>query len=238
MKEPGKFTSAARWALPLLLILGAQAQAQAQAGRDDRRLEQQMAGYWAEYLEAYPLIAAGFGAQGPRDVLDDFGPEARAAQVKRLDDYIEALGKVRVNKLSPASREQFDAYSWMLRNERANLDHNSRYFTFNTVVGWHTMLAQIFLALPYFNEKDYRDLLSRMSQVVAQGALGKLWGSYQTITPGTISPELEQAVAERGLDIVFNRSYGGYVVGATIDPDSGERHGGTILQFGGRPVGY
>ena len=165
MKEPGKFTSAVSWALSLLLILGAQAQAQAQAGRDDRRLEQQMAGYWAEYLEAYPLIAAGFGAQGPRDVLDDFGPEARAAQVKRLDDYIEALGKVRVNKLSPASREQFDAYSWMLRNERANLDHNSRYFTFNTVVGWHTMLAQIFLALPYFNEKDYRDLLSRMSQV-------------------------------------------------------------------------
>lgn len=93
----------------------------------------------------------------------------------------------------------------------------------------------------YYQEGDHfrqPALAETLRQVVAQGALGKLWGSYQTITSGTISPELEQAVAERGLDIVFNRSYGGYVVGATIDPDSGERHGGTILQFGGRPVGY
>ena len=161
MKQAGKIIGAARWALPLLLILGAQAQ----AGGDDRRLEQQMADYWAEYVEAYPLIAASFGAQGPRDVLDDFGPEARAAQVKRLDNYIEALGKVRVNKLSLENREHFEAYNWMLRNERANLEHNSRYFTFNTFAGWHNGLAQLFLAQPYFNEKDYRDLLSRMSQV-------------------------------------------------------------------------
>ena len=114
MKQTVIITGAARWALSFLLILGAEAQ----AGGDDRRLEQQMANYWAEYVEAYPLIAAGFGAQGPRDVLDDFGPEARAAQVKRLDDYIEALAKVRVNKLSPENREHFEAYNWMLRNER------------------------------------------------------------------------------------------------------------------------
>ena len=161
MKQTGKITGAASWALSLLLILGAQAQ----AGADDRRLEQQMADYWAEYVEAYPLLAAGFGAEGPRDVLDDIGPQARAAQVKRLDNYIEALAKVRVNKLSPENREHFDAYHWMLRNERANLDHNSRYFTFNTFMGWHSGLAGLFLAQPYFNEKDYRDLLSRMSQV-------------------------------------------------------------------------
>ncbi|GIR72127.1 MAG: hypothetical protein CM15mP74_33780 [Halieaceae bacterium] len=161
MKQTVIITGAARWALSFLLILGAEAQ----AGGDDRRLEQQMANYWAEYVEAYPLIAAGFGAQGPRDVLDDFGPEARAAQVKRLDDYIEALAKVRVNKLSPENREHFEAYNWMLRNERANLDHNSRFFAFNTLTGWHSGLVGLFLAQPYFNEEDYRDLLSRMSQV-------------------------------------------------------------------------
>ena len=161
MKQTVIITGAARWALSFLLILGAEAQ----AGGDDRRLEQQMADYWAEYVEAYPLIAAGFGAQGPRDVLDDFGPEARAAQVKRLDDYIEALAKVRVNKLSPENREHFEAYNWMLRNERANLDHNSRFFAFNTLTGWHSGLVGLFLAQPYFNEEDYRDLLSRMSQV-------------------------------------------------------------------------
>ena len=105
MKQTRKMTGAASWALSLLLILGAQAQ----AGADDRRLEQQMADYWAEYVQAYPLLAAVFGAEGPRDVLDDIGPQARAAQVKRLDDYIEALAKVRVNKLSPENREHFDA---------------------------------------------------------------------------------------------------------------------------------
>ena len=38
--------------------------------------------------------------------------------------------------------------------------------------------------------------------------------------------------------MVFNRCYTGYVVDATIDPETGERHGGTIEQFGGRPIGY
>ena len=57
MKQTRKMTGAASWALSLLLILGAQAQ----AGRDDRRLEQQMADYWAEYVEAYPLKVMGSG---------------------------------------------------------------------------------------------------------------------------------------------------------------------------------
>lgn len=70
------------------------------------------------------------------------------------------------------------------------------------------------------------------------GVLGKLWGSYQTVTAGKFSPEFEQAVSAMGLDIVYNRSYSGYVVGAMIDPETGERHGGTIEQYGGRPVGY
>ena len=70
------------------------------------------------------------------------------------------------------------------------------------------------------------------------GFVGKLWGSYQTITSGDISPELEDAVSDLGLDLIYNRSYSGYVVGATIDSETGERHGGTIDHFGGRPVGY
>jgi gamma-glutamyltranspeptidase/glutathione hydrolase len=70
------------------------------------------------------------------------------------------------------------------------------------------------------------------------GFKGRLWGSYQTVTSGEFPPEFEGMVSDLGLDIVYNRSYSGYVVGVQIDSVTGERHGGTIMQFGGRPVGY
>jgi len=70
------------------------------------------------------------------------------------------------------------------------------------------------------------------------GLWGSLWGSYQTVSSGAVDPEIVQALSDKGLDVVYNRSYAGYVVGVTIDPKTGERQGGTIKQFGGRPVGY
>ena len=52
----------------------------------------------------------------------------------------------------------------MLRNERAILEHHSRYFSFNTVGGWQTYFPQIVLSLPYRSEQDYRDLLKRLGE--------------------------------------------------------------------------
>ncbi len=69
------------------------------------------------------------------------------------------------------------------------------------------------------------------------GWLGTIWGSYQTLTTGELSLEFEEQVADKGLEIVFNRHYCGTVVGVTIDPETGKRHGGTSKQLDGKAVG-
>ena len=94
--------------------------------------------------------------------MDDLSPEARAATRARLDAHIEQLQAIEPGKLTRANREHYEAYEWMLRNERAILEHHSRYFSFNTVGGWQTYFPQIVLSLPYRSEQDYRDLLKRL----------------------------------------------------------------------------
>jgi len=149
-----------RWVLAMLFSISAGTV----AADDNDQLNRQMADYWAAYLDASPLVAAAYGAPGPRDKVDDLSPEARAATRARLDAHIEQLQAIEPGNLTRANREHYEAFEWMLRNERAILDHNSRYFSFSTVGGWQTYFAQIVLSLPYRSEQDYRDLLKRLGE--------------------------------------------------------------------------
>ncbi|MDP7024506.1 MAG: DUF885 domain-containing protein, partial [Kiritimatiellia bacterium] len=132
---------------------------------EDTALDELMASYWAEYLEASPLAATVFGAEGARDTLDDLSPKARRARRNRLGAYEDHLGAVETHKLSDDGREQFNAFSWMLRQEAANLDQNTSLLTFNTLRGWQSMLPQILLSQPYVTQQHYEDLLKRYRQI-------------------------------------------------------------------------
>jgi len=135
------------------------------ANADDAQLDALMASYWAEYLEASPLAATVFGAEGARDKLDDLSSEARRARRNRLGAYEDHLGAVQLQKLSTDGREQFEAFSWMLQHEAANLDQNTSLLTFNTLGGWHSTLPQVLLSQPYVSLQHFEDLLERYAEV-------------------------------------------------------------------------
>lgn len=122
---------------------------------------------------------------------------------------------------------------------------------FSTIgAGLHPRLVNVLFNIMSFDMTPQEALnapslgftLTHPSSYFGEGAIGSivnsLWGNYQTISSGQIDPNIIEQLENMGLDIVYNPQYGGYVVGITIDPKTGLRHGGTIEKFGGRAVGY
>ena len=134
----------------------------AHASPSDEALEALMEGFWEAQVQAAPLAATLWGENRYRDQVDDLSPEALAARVARLDEAIARLKEIDAHGLSPANRENHHAFEWMLAHERRNLDFDTRYFTINSLGGWHSSFADVILATPYSSEQDYRDLLERL----------------------------------------------------------------------------
>lgn len=124
-----------------------------------------MAAYWAAFREAFPLTAIAFGANAPRDRIDDVSGQALADWQSLLEQYAAALAAIDPAELSPEKAEHYQAFNWMLRSEGELLRHNTRFLTFNSLGGWHTDLPEVVLSLPYRTPQDYRDLIALLSAV-------------------------------------------------------------------------
>ncbi len=121
-----------------------------------------MEDFWEAQVRAAPLTAAFWGENRFRDRVDDLSPEALAARVATLDRTIAALAEIDPQGLTPANRENYEAFEWMLTHERRNLDFGTRFFTITSLGGWHSRFADVILATRYASEQDYRDLLERL----------------------------------------------------------------------------
>ena len=124
----------------------------AHASPPDESLERLMAEFWEAQVQAAPLAAALWGENRYRDRVDDLSPEALAARVARLDRAIAGLEEIDARELSPANREHYEAFEWMLTHERRNLDFGTRFFTINSFGGWHSRFADLIQATPYASE--------------------------------------------------------------------------------------
>jgi gamma-glutamyltranspeptidase/glutathione hydrolase len=112
---------------------------------------------------------------------------------------------------------------------------------FSTIgAGLHERLVNVLYSVLAFDMTP-QEALNQPSLAFAMalpGFFGRLLGEHQTIGSGAIDPEVLEQVSEMGLDCVYNPMVSGYVVGITIDPETGELNGGTIERLDGRPVGF
>ncbi|NIB45097.1 DUF885 domain-containing protein [Pseudomaricurvus alkylphenolicus] len=137
--------------------------APALAGNADNQLETLMDGYWDKHLKSSPMMASYFGDTTYSDRLDDLSEKGFAERTINLDLAIAELKKIPVKELSDANRVNYEVFEWMVHNERKTLDYDWRSITFNTVVGWQTIFAQIVGGMTTFNsEEDYRAYLKRL----------------------------------------------------------------------------
>ena len=157
-----QYTSNTRLFRRIVFAVALLAGAVAHAASSDEALEALMQDFWEAQVQAAPLAATLWGENRYRDQVDDLSPEALAARVARLDETIARLEQIDARGLSPANRENHEAFEWMLAHERRNVDFDTRYFTINSLSGWHSSFADVILATPYSSEQDYRDLLERL----------------------------------------------------------------------------
>ena len=157
-QQPLRTGTCRRIVLAVFLLAGAAAN----ASPGDEALESLMESFWEAEVRAAPLAATLWGETRYRNRVDDLSPAALAARVARFDDTIASLEAIDAQHLSPANRENHAAFAWMLAHERRNQDFDTRYFTINSLGGWHSGFADLILATPYSTERHYRDLLQRL----------------------------------------------------------------------------
>jgi gamma-glutamyltranspeptidase len=108
---------------------------------------------------------------------------------------------------------------------------------FSTIgAGLHERLTSVLFDVLEFNKTP--------QQALNQPSLGstiRFWfigRNRQTIGSGKLDPRVTEGVKALGLNLVYDPTLSGYVVGITIDPKTQLRHGGTIEKLGGRAVGF
>ncbi len=106
--------------------------------------------------------------------------------------------------------------------------------------GLHERMVNVLFSVLWFDMTP-QEALNQPSMGLSlafPGWFGALLGEHQTIGTGTIDADVIEATEEMGLDLAYTPVMPGYLVGITIDSETGELHGGTIERFGGRAVGF
>jgi len=117
---------------------------------------------WQATLDAQPILASYLGESNNKDRLGRLDEQSHRDTANRLGRTLNALEEVDYQGLSEHNKVNYDVFRWMVQHERRQLDFNGRFLTFNTVVGWQTLFAQIAASTTFTTEQDYRDYTARL----------------------------------------------------------------------------
>ena len=144
--------------------------------------------HWAWWLSVHPTDATARGVRDYDDRIYDMSLEARAAQVKAEQGFVDRLEAIGEAGLEPADRVNRAVLLWMLRDDVAGEAHQAeRLMLFTTYYGWHQGFAGMADGLPFYNRADYESYLKRLSLYPRQNA-DALAITRQAIKGGYVQP--------------------------------------------------
>jgi len=171
----------------LLWVLIMVGSASSTAASDDA-VEAIISAHWAWSLENYPEMRLGYGDRSGNAEWTDISLEAEARRQESLEDFGRQLRIIEPAELSDAARLNRRMLLRDIDDERTAFDQGLYLMQINMRSGpqhAHGMIER----LPFNNEQDYRDWLSRMR------ALPKRLLDYQAILTEGVARDRVQALA-------------------------------------------
>jgi uncharacterized protein (DUF885 family) len=145
-------------------LLAASPAAAAPAG-DFKRL---MDDYYAWLLRENPTYATALGVRDYDDRIEDLSLAARDRQAVEAKAFLDRLGRIPGEALSPSERVNRGVLKRLLEEGIESNGFRQRLMLFTTYSGWHQNFAGLADNLPLRTKADYESYLTRIAQYPKQ----------------------------------------------------------------------
>lgn len=117
---------------------------------------------WEHRLESDPLLATGVGRHEWDDRLPDVSVPSLAARVAVDRAFLEELGKIERDALSPADRISYDVLAWQLAASVEAWEHDAHLLGITSDTGFHLAIVGLPRIMPFRLPLDYERYAARL----------------------------------------------------------------------------
>ena len=149
-------------ALVLMVVAGYSLAADSGA---DQAFEKIMAAHWQAQLQNNPVFATSLGIRDYEEYLSDPSLQEYERQVQQSTQFLEQLADIDTGKLSQDNRLNHALLTLDLQNNVEAAKYGGKYMIMSNRNGPHLVLTRMVNRLPFFNERDYRSYVARLSKV-------------------------------------------------------------------------
>ena len=125
-------------------------------------LQKLFSDYYEFQLRENPGLATFLGRSDYNDRWDDPSPEHRQQYRKSLEQFLGRLQAIPEKPLAGQDRLSYRLLDWQLRDEIANADIISTFYSVNQLVGGHLNIFSVTAIAPANTVKDYDNQIARL----------------------------------------------------------------------------
>ena len=157
-------------------------------------LQKLFSDYYEFQLRENPGLATFLGRTDYNDRWDDPSPEHQQQYRKSLQQFLGRLQAIPEKPLTGQDRLSYRLLDWQLRDEIANADIISTFYSVNQLIGGHLNIFSAVAIAPANTVKDYENQIARL-RALPQWADQTIAAANLAIAEKKIQPRL---VADRG----------------------------------------
>ena len=119
---------------------------------------------WTLRLEESPLLATSVGVHEFNDQLDDVSAAAIEQAAERRRQILERLATINESELDTQDQISYRIFEAQMRDQISDARFGSHQIPINTDSGFHSSLAFMPRAMPFFTVGDYENYIARLRQ--------------------------------------------------------------------------
>jgi uncharacterized protein (DUF885 family) len=118
---------------------------------------------WDAWMRFDPLMATYVGDNRYNDRLPSARDDSYQGWREQLSGFHKRLAEIDRSALSTSDQLNYDLFDHLVSNEIAELGFNYQRLPISRSGGFHTSFPDVFHVMPFTNEQDYQNYISRLS---------------------------------------------------------------------------
>lgn len=130
-----------------------------------QQLETLFADYWAYYQEIHPLSATDAGLTDFNHLLPKIGEQYELEKKAAYHSFLDQLASIEFDALSENEQVNYDLFQFVLKDQIAAIDFERYLVPISSDGGFHVNLVYMVDDMPYNNEQDFQNYISRLRAI-------------------------------------------------------------------------
>ncbi|MEK7434629.1 MAG: DUF885 domain-containing protein [Cyanobacteriota bacterium] len=130
---------------------------------EDLKLEEFFEKKWQADFEKHPEYATFMGIQTFNDRMSDHSEKGSIDTYESEKQLFEELKSFNVSELSESNKLSYELFSLKTKNNIDGFKYDTHFMPINQMHGFHNYFSRLVELMPFKNEKDYKNYLSRIN---------------------------------------------------------------------------